>query len=64
MASFPKTIYVTREQADGGECLFASAAIEDLIDKGEKLTVAVYEVKEYLVAGLKVEAETLRKVPR
>ena len=65
MASFPKTIFVKREQAEGGtEYLVASPHIEDLVDKGEKTTIAIYHVSEYLVAGLTVEAETLRKVPR
>ena len=64
MASFPKTIFVKRKQADGDEYLVASPHLEDLVDKGEKTTIAIYHVSEYLVAGLTVEAETLRKVPR
>ena len=53
MASFPKTIYVKRERADGdGGYFVATPHLEDLVDKGGKITIAIYEVKEYLVAGL------------
>ena len=60
MVDLPKTIYVKREKSDGECYLVASEDIEDLLDKGEKTTVVVYERREYMSAGLMVTRQHLK----